>query len=176
VKVRTGDASGRADLPDDLGSGHHVAFAHPDDGQMREHGEDTESVIDHDGVAGEVEITRQQDASAVWRMDGSGCRTQKIGAAVWLSRLAVENTARAERTIDAPWHGPDESAGPQPARFGLRPELLQLASLAPNTSKHRLWWVHEYVVNGEHAPAELPRRDSDFRDCPDRARWRRCLE
>jgi len=90
--MRTGDASCGADPPDGLTSRHCLAFADPDDRQMRKHGKYPEAVVDHDGVAGEIEIAREQHAPAVRRMDGSPCRTEKISAAVWLPRFAVEKT------------------------------------------------------------------------------------
>ena len=88
----TSDASGRANLPDDLSSRHHVAFVHGDDGQMGEQRKHAEAMVDHDGIAGEIEIMGEQNASAVRRMDRSARRTEKIGAAVWLSCFAVEHT------------------------------------------------------------------------------------
>ena len=76
-------------------------------------------------------------------MNGRAGGAEKVGAAVRLPRLAVENAPRAERSVDAAWHGTSEAAVPQPARVGLRPQLLELASLLPDAGDCRIRWIHE---------------------------------
>src|SRR5262249_56641282 len=93
-----------------------LPFFHVDPREMRQHREHPEAVIDDHGVAGEVEIARADHASPVRRLDGGAGRAQKIGPAVRTSRLAIEDTARAEGAVGLAWNRTDERHGPEPLR------------------------------------------------------------
>src|SRR5205085_1658245 len=73
-----------------------VAFMHADSGQVGQEREQSEPVIEDDGVSGEVQISGEDDAARAWRADGRAGRTREIGAAVRASSLTVEDAPRAE--------------------------------------------------------------------------------
>jgi hypothetical protein len=129
---------------------------------MREQRKHTKAVIDHDRVAGEVQIAREHNAPAVRRLNGSAGRAEKVGPAVRLPRLAVEHAARTERPIRAPRHRPNETHIPETVRLGLRPELVEFGSLAHDAGNDRLWWIHECIIDLQHASAEFTGPDVEF--------------
>src|SRR5262245_41277151 len=119
-------------------------------------------MVDHDGVAGEIEIMCEHDASAVRRLNRSAGGTEKVGAAMRLTCLAVENAARAERPVCPTGYWSNEAGVPQAARLGLCPQLLDLRSFTLDASDDRRWWIDERVIDLEHASAEFTGRDVEF--------------
>ena len=67
--------------------------------QVGEHREQAEAVVNHDGVAGEVQVAGDDDAPGAGRVNRRAGRAQKVGAAMRGARLAVEDAARAERAV-----------------------------------------------------------------------------
>ena len=65
MKMRPRHSSRCADLPDDLPRGDAVAGLHVNDRQVGEQRKNSEAVIDHDSIPGEVQLTRQDHPSAV---------------------------------------------------------------------------------------------------------------
>src|SRR5258705_7154328 len=108
MEMRTGHSAGRADRSDDLPNFNLIAFLNRERGQVREQREDSETVVDHDRVPGEVELVRQHDATGIGRVDRRAGRTGKIRAAVRRACLAIEDTARAEAACRLLWHPRDK--------------------------------------------------------------------
>src|SRR5258705_999364 len=132
MEMRTGHTPGRADLTDDVAADE-LPLMDVHDRQMGEQRKHTEAVVDHDRVAREIEIPREHDTTAVRGMNGSARRAEKVGAAVRLPRLAVENAARAKCSVRPAWHRSKEACVPQPAWLGSHPELLELGRLPHDT-------------------------------------------
>src|SRR5262245_47139309 len=162
VKMRTGHPSGRADLSNRLASSDQVALMDVHDRQVREQRKHAEAVIDDDRVAGEIEIPREQNASAVRRMNGSAGGAQKVRAAVRLPRLTVEDATRAKRPVRPAGDRSNEAEVPQTPRLGLRPEVLDLDGLALDARDCRVGWIDVSLVNLQDPFAECPRRNVEL--------------
>src|SRR5882672_4006692 len=109
-------------------------------------------------------------------MNGSARRAEKVGAAVRLPRHAVENAARAKRSVRPAWNRSKKAIAPQPVWFGLRPESLELGSLAHDASDCRRRRIHECVIDREDAFPEFAGRYAEFGRCRDGLPGRRRLE
>src|SRR2546423_2150802 len=119
--MRSRHASRRADAADRRIRFHAIAFAHVHRRQMRKHGKDAQTVIDHDGVAGEIEIARDDDASGVRGVDRRAGGAREIGAAVRAARPAIEDASRAELAVGRLRHWTYERRGPQALWRGPEP-------------------------------------------------------
>src|SRR5262249_15306422 len=121
-------------------------------------------------------ITREHDAPAVGSMNGSAGWAEKVGAAVRLPRHAVEDAPRPKRSVRPAWNRSKKAIAPQPVRFGLRPELLELGSLAHDASDCWRRWIHEGVIDFEDAFPEFTGHDAEFSSGRDGLPGRRRLE
>jgi len=76
-------------------------------------GEDTEAVIDDDGVAFVEEVANEDDGAGVGEEDGRGFGSGKVGAGVEAGFLFVEDARLAEAGGGGGGDGLDEIAGPE---------------------------------------------------------------
>src|SRR5262245_46650757 len=96
MQVWAGDTAGGADKAHNLRLAHLIPFPDVETREMRQRREHAETVVDDDGVAGEIEIARADHAPGIRRLDRRAARAQKVGAAVRTARFAVEDAAGAE--------------------------------------------------------------------------------
>src|SRR3954454_20996560 len=92
---------------------------------MREHREQTQAVIDDDGVTGEVQVAGHRDVARIRCVNRRAGRTQEVGAAMCVARLAVEDATRSERTIGWFRYRPHEGSTPQSSRGRGVPGCLE---------------------------------------------------
>src|SRR3989442_836184 len=97
---------------------------------MGEHREQSEPVVDDDGVAREIQLARDDDAAGIRRLNRRAARTQEIGATMRVARLAVEDAARAEGAVRGLRHRPHERLGPSPLAGRCGPYALEQARFA----------------------------------------------
>src|SRR5678816_1346044 len=97
--MRPGDTASRADLAHHLAGDNGVAFFHIHRLKVREQRKQPQAVVDHYGVAREVQVGRHRDAPGIWRLNGRPSQTRKVGAAVRTAWLAVEDAAGPKRAV-----------------------------------------------------------------------------
>ena len=99
---------GGSNETNDLTGSHHVAFAHVELREVGQHREKTQSVIDDDGVAAEIQLPSRDDATRVGGLDRCAAAAEKVGTAMRAARFPVEHTSGAEAAVGLAWNRPDE--------------------------------------------------------------------
>src|SRR6185369_2095101 len=120
-----GDAPGRADFADDVTRVDALALAHVNRGEVGQHREQSQSMVDDDGISRKVKGTSDDNPAGVRRMNRRPRRAEEVGAAVRAARLAVEDAARAERAVRRLGDRPHEGLAPEPFRGGRLPRGRQ---------------------------------------------------
>src|SRR5262247_296248 len=100
--MRAGGATGHADLADLLTFVHHRFPPNRQLRKMHVERKDAETMIDHHSVAGEEEIPREHDATAVRSVNRRTLPCAEIDSGVRAAGLAVEKTAKPERRSGSP--------------------------------------------------------------------------
>ena len=109
--------------------------------------EQSQAVIDDDGVAREIELAGEDHPTAVWREHPCAGRAQEVRAAMRLTSLAVEDAARAEGPVGNFRNRAEKCPFPQAGRRGRLPEAIQLGGLVPDARQDRRRWIDVRVVH-----------------------------
>ena len=173
VQMRPGDPTGRADLADDVARGDALALAHFDRGEVGEHREQSEAVVDDDGVSRKVKGTSDDNPAGVRRMNRRPCRAEEVGAAVGVARLAVEDAARAERAVRRLGDRPHEGPAPEPLGRGRLPRRREQRRLALDTRLLGWGWRDERLVDLQPPCRERALFDDELVNGAGRSRGRR---
>src|SRR5215472_8387514 len=99
MKMRTGCPPGRADGPDPVTAGDHVADLHVDPGEVEVARKEPAAVVEDDRPSRKVEVLGKSHASRRRRVDVLPGVRREIDPRVRRARLAVEDAPGAEALL-----------------------------------------------------------------------------
>ena len=112
-------------------------------------------MVDDHGVAGVVQVFRQYDSSRIRRFDRRARGTQKIGTAMRVARLSVEDAACTERRVRRLGNRTHERRTPQSLGGRRLPDRLLLFRFRGNARLRIRRRIHKTFVHREPARRKL---------------------